>query len=174
MTLRNIQPKEAAKLIREGAVCIDIRNKDEYAQKHIAQAINVPIDQFGASVLPLQGAKAVIYHCKTGHRTQMNIQKIEANTSCPGYIMEGGLDAWEKANLPVQYDKSQPISLQRQVQIVAGSLILVGVVLGAALTPLFYLLSGVIGAGLLFAGISGTCGLAYLFMKMPWNRINAK
>ncbi|HUH87492.1 MAG TPA: rhodanese family protein, partial [Pusillimonas sp.] len=86
------------------------------------------------------------------------------------YVLEGGLDAWKKAGLPVVVDTSQPLELQRQVQIAAGSMIVLGTVLGATVSPWFYLLAGFVGAGLVFAGVSGFCGLARVLMKMPWNR----
>ena len=66
--------------------------------------------------------------------------------------------------------RSQPIELQRQVQIAAGSLALLGVILGATVSPLFYALAGLVGAGLTFAGLTGTCGMARLLQLMPWNR----
>ena len=86
------------------------------------------------------------------------------------YVLEGGIEAWKKAGLPTAVDRSQPIEINRQVQIAAGSLVLAGVVLGALVSPGFYLLSGFVGAGLTFAGISGFCGMARLFALMPWNR----
>ena len=95
---------------------------------------------------------------------------LPRRTTCETYILEGGLDAWKKAGLPVTLDRSQPIDIIRQVQIVAGSLVLSGVVLGALVAPGFYALSGFVGAGLLFAGISGFCGMARLLAVMPWNR----
>src|SRR5690606_5318800 len=64
----------------------------------------------------------------------------------------------------------QPLELQRQVMIAAGSLVLLGVLLGYALSPWLFLLSGFVGAGLIFAGISGFCGMALLLQRMPWNR----
>ncbi|MDW8399764.1 MAG: DUF2892 domain-containing protein, partial [Acetobacteraceae bacterium] len=80
------------------------------------------------------------------------------------------LEAWKAAGLPVAEDRRQPIELMRQVQIAAGSLVLVGVLLGALLHPGFFALSGFVGAGLVFAGATGTCGLAQLLRLMPWNR----
>jgi rhodanese-related sulfurtransferase len=85
-------------------------------------------------------------------------------------MLEGGLDAWKKAGLPVSLDRSKPIDVMRQVQIVAGSLVLAGVLLGVLIAPGFYALSGFVGAGLLFAGVSGFCGMARLLALMPWNR----
>ncbi len=72
--------------------------------------------------------------------------------------------------LPVKEDKSQPLPLMRQVQIVAGALILLGVALGYAFSSGFFLLSAFVGAGLTFAGITGFCGMARLLALMPWNR----
>lgn len=76
----------------------------------------------------------------------------------------------QKAGLPVVVDASHPLELQRQVQIAAGSLIVLGAVLGTTVSPWFHALSGLVGAGLLFAGVSGFCGLARVLMRMPWNR----
>ena len=123
-----------------------------------------------AGALGLDGAKAVIFHCRSGARTQATAQALQACAQCDAYILEGGLDAWKKAGLPVEVDKAQPLELQRQVQIAAGSIVLIGVILGAAASPWFYLLSAFVGAGLVFAGLSGFCGMARVLMKMPWNR----
>ncbi|EZJ38047.1 hypothetical protein AC93_2822 [Escherichia coli 2-005-03_S4_C2] len=86
------------------------------------------------------------------------------------FLLEDGIDGWKKAGLPVAVNKSQPLPLMRQVQIAAGGLILIGVVLGYTVNSVFFLLSGFVGAGLLFAGISGFCGMARLLDKMPWNQ----
>lgn len=85
-------------------------------------------------------------------------------------MLEGGIDAWKAAGLEVEQDPTQPLELQRQVMIAAGSLVLLGVLLGYALSPWLFLLSGFVGAGLIFAGISGFCGMALLLQRMPWNR----
>ena len=110
----------------------------------------------------------------SGARTKGNAIKLAAaEPACEAYILDGGLDAWKKAGLPVTLDRSQPIDIMRQVQIVAGSLVLTGVVLGALVSPGFYALSGFVGAGLLFAGASGFCGMARLLAVMPWNQRKA-
>jgi rhodanese-related sulfurtransferase len=86
------------------------------------------------------------------------------------YILEGGIDAWKKAGLPVAEDRKQPLPVMRQVQIAAGSLVALGVVLGAFVAPGFYALSGLVGAGLVFAGLTGICGMERLLVRLPWNR----
>jgi rhodanese-related sulfurtransferase len=85
-------------------------------------------------------------------------------------MLEGGIEGWKQAGLPAVLDKSRPIEINRQVMIAAGSLVLIGVLLGAIVRPEFYALSGLIGAGLVFAGVSGFCGMTKLLELMPWNR----
>ena len=84
--------------------------------------------------------------------------------------LQGGIDAWKKAGLPVTVDRTAPIPVMRQVQIAAGGLVVLGAVLGATVAPAFYLLSGFVGAGLVFAGTTGFCGMARILEMMPWNR----
>uniref|UniRef100_UPI003F66B271 rhodanese family protein n=1 Tax=Escherichia coli TaxID=562 RepID=UPI003F66B271 len=106
-----------------------------------------------------------------GKRTSNNADKLAA-IAAPAeiFLLEDGIDGWKKAGLPVAVNKSQPLPLMRQVQIAAGGLILIGVILGYTVNSGFFLLSGFVGAGLMFAGISGFCGMARLLDKMPWNQ----
>ncbi|WP_382155976.1 rhodanese family protein [Hydrogenophaga sp. ANAO-22] len=171
MSLKPLSPQAAQALVKQGAILIDIRAADEHARERIALARHAPMEQLKNNGLPLEdGASAVIFHCRSGNRTQVNASALGACTACEAYVLEGGLDAWKKAGLPVITDVSQPLELQRQVQIVAGSLIVLGAVLGATVSPWFHALSGFVGAGLVFAGASGFCGLARVLMRMPWNR----
>lgn len=175
MPVPALSPQAAQALMAEGAQLIDIRSADEYAREHIADALHLPLDGLSASTVLPVSTSVLIFHCRSGQRTRMNAAKLE--TACGSaearrtvYLLEGGLDAWRAAGLPIVKDTAQPLELQRQVQIVAGSMILLGFVLGIALSPWFHLLSGFVGAGLVFAGVSGFCGLARLLVHMPWNR----
>ncbi len=170
MSLKPISPQDASELMRRGAALVDIRAADEHARERIAMARHVPMDLLARGGLSLDGTLAVIFHCRSGNRTRVNASALGACTACDAYVLEGGLDAWKKAGLPVVADASQPLELQRQVQIAAGSLIVLGAVLGATVSPWFHTLSGFVGAGLIFAGASGFCGLARVLMRMPWNR----
>ena len=108
---------------------------------------------------------------RSGARTKGNAPKLAAAAGkCETYILDGGIDAWKKAGLPVALDRKQPIEIMRQVQIAAGSLVLIGVLLGVFVAPGFYILSGFVGAGLLFAGVTGFCGMANILALMPWNK----
>jgi rhodanese-related sulfurtransferase len=171
MSLPTITPAEAKRLIAQGATLIDIRERDEHAREHIAVARNLPL----STLTDAGGTKGpIIFHCRAGKRTADNAGRLREAANCDAYILEGGIEAWKQADLPVVVDKRQPIEINRQVMIAAGSLVLIGVLLGAFVNPGFYALSGVIGAGLVLAGVSGFCGMAKLLALMPWNRVPAK
>jgi rhodanese-related sulfurtransferase len=169
MSLPHISPDKARELIARGAVLVDIREPDEHARAHIAAARHEPLSRLGKLDID-KGATAVIFHCRTGHRTAGHADRLAQCTDYDAFILDGGIDAWRRAGLPVVENKRPPIEMMRQVQIVAGSLVLTGAALGAFVHPGFYGLSAFVGAGLLFAGVSGTCMMAQLLAFAPWNR----
>ncbi|MGQ3180138.1 MAG: rhodanese-like domain-containing protein, partial [Blastomonas fulva] len=115
MSLKSISPQTASELVNQGAVLVDIRAADEHARERIATARHVSMDRLRSGGLPLDGAPAFIFHCRSGNRTRVNASVLGACTACDAYVLEGGLDAWKKAGLPVVADASQPLELQRQV-----------------------------------------------------------
>ena len=172
MTIGTISPREAQTLVAQGAKLIDIRDADEYLHEHIPEAHLAPLPALEQGSLPANlRAEQVIFHCQSGKRTQNAATKLSA-IAAPAqvWLLEGGIDGWKAAGLPVAKDSSQPLPLMRQVQIAAGSLALLGVILGYSVSSAFFLLSGFVGAGLLFAGVTGFCGMARLLKVMPWNR----
>jgi rhodanese-related sulfurtransferase len=169
MSIRTVNAEEARRLVESGAVLIDIRDPDEHARERIAAARPIPIAEIGRTALP-PGANAVIFHCRTGNRTAANADKLSSSSPCEAYILEGGLDAWKRAGFPVISDRRQPLELMRQVQIAAGSFVLLALLLGATVSDVFYLAAAFVGAGLVFAGATGTCALAGALRRMPWNR----
>jgi len=170
-TLKAITPERAAELIRAGAALVDIREADEHARERIPGARHHALSRLDMERPASPGDKLVIFHCRSGARTQANAPRLAAAApGCEAYLIEGGLDAWKKAGLPVVLDRRQPIEIMRQVQIAAGSLVLLGMVLGAFVSPAFYALSAFVGAGLVFAGVTGFCGMAKALALMPWNR----
>src|SRR3546814_510245 len=173
MSLKPLSPQAIRQHLDQGALLVDIRSADEYAREHIAQARHIPMEQLTEGAAALQSANAVIFHCRSGNRTQLNTQRLSACVTGDAYVLEGGLDAWKKAGLPVVADTSQPLELQRQVQIAAGSMIVLGTALGVTVSPWFFMLSGFVGAGLVFAGVSGFCGLARV---LDWKskRLNSR
>ena len=171
MSLPTIDVARARDLLDHGAVLIDIREADEHARERVPGARHNPLSRLAAVDAP--AGKAVIFHCRSGARTAANASRLAGAAACEAYILEGGLDAWKKAGLPVAVDRRQPIEIMRQVQITAGSLVLAGVALGVWVAPAFLALPAFVGAGLAFAGISGWCGMARLLSVMPWNRAKA-
>jgi rhodanese-related sulfurtransferase len=170
-TLTLLHPNRAAELLAQrGAVLIDIRETDEFARRHAKGAQSRPLSGFEQAPHRLDAAGEVIFTCRSGMRTAANVERLKGVVQGPAYILEGGLDAWQAAGLPVEEDRKAPLEIMRQVQIAAGLLVLVGVGLGIAMSPVFLGVAAVVGAGLTVAGATGFCGLARLFALMPWNR----
>lgn len=168
MTLSTLSPAEARTAIAAGARLVDIRGADEHARERIAGAANFPLDRIGD--LPCD-ARPVIFHCKSGMRTAGNAAQLRAAAGdAPAYILTGGIDAWRGAGQATVSDRSQPLEIMRQVQITAGALVLIGVLLSLFVAPGFLGVSAFVGAGLMFAGLTGWCGMANLLRIMPWNR----
>jgi rhodanese-related sulfurtransferase len=169
--MKTITPQDAAALLRDGATLVDVREADEHARQRIPGARSLPLSRLEDGELAVYAGHPVLFHCRSGARTAGHADRLSAKAGlCEAYIIEGGLDAWKRAGLAVATDRRQPLELMRQVQIVAGSLVVLGVLLGSLVSPWLYALSGFVGAGLVFAGVSGTCGLASLLRLMPWNR----
>src|SRR2546423_9363293 len=127
MTIASVTPAEAQRLIANGATLVDIREPDEHARERIPGAINVPVAQLDR--LNAQG-NTLVFHCRSGARTQTNGPRLAAVASVPGYILAGGLDAWRRDGLPVATDWRQPLEIMRQVQLVSGGIVLLGIALG--------------------------------------------
>jgi rhodanese-related sulfurtransferase len=172
MKPRIIAPREAKGLVDDGAVLVDIRDADEHARERIQGARHIPLSKLDAADFEELKGRTVIFHCRSGARTQANGDRLAATAGegCEAFIVEGGLEGWRKAGLPTTVDRSRPIELQRQVQIGAGSLVLLGTLLGLAVSPWFLAVPLFVGAGLVFAGLTGFCGMALLLQRAPWNQ----
>lgn len=159
-----------ARLSAGRAVLIDVRESDEFARSHIAGARSQPLSAWERAHLSIAPDADVIFTCRSGTRTQGACDRLAARVSGPAYVLEGGLDAWKRAGLPLETDARAPMEIMRQVQIAAGLLILTGMLLGWLVSPAWFGLSAFVGAGLTFAGMTGFCGMARLLMLAPWNR----
>ncbi len=167
MTVKTIAPLAAADLLRTGAQLIDIRGPDEHARERIGAAQSIPLDALTA----IPGDAPLIFHCRSGQRTRLNAERLATVNAGPTYLLDGGIDGWKAAGLPTQSDSRQPLELMRQVQIGGGALVLLSVLLGWLVSPLFLLLGGGVGVGMLHAGITGSCAMTALLAPMPWNRV---
>ncbi len=150
---------------------IDVRTPAEFREVHATVARNVPLETLDCQKL-LQGRSAnepLYVICRSGSRGKQACEKIAAAGYSHVINVEGGTLAWDQAGLPVVRGK-KAISLERQVRIVAGSLVVAGSVL-SFVHPYWAGLAAFVGAGLVFAGITDTCGMAMLLARMPWNQV---
>lgn len=157
-------------LERDEAILVDVREADEYAREHIAGARLHPLSRLTAAPLPGAPGKKLVLQCNSGNRTRQAAAQILAREPIELYHLAGGIQAWKRDGLPVEVDRSAPLPIMRQVQIAAGLLVLLGLLLAVVLSPWFALLSAFVGAGLLFAGVTGHCGMAKLLARLPYNR----
>lgn len=170
LALKPVHCADARDMIAGGAVLIDIREMDEHANERIPGARHVPLSRIleGAAI-PGEKDKPVIFFCRSGYRTIANDHALASAAGCEAYVLEGGIEAWRDAGQGTEKAIRGPIEISRQVQITAGTMALLGVVLGAFVNPWFYLLDLLVGSGLTFAGVTGTCPMALLIERMPWN-----
>lgn len=172
--LHKLSPQQVRERLDAGrAVLVDIREPDEYARSHIKGAQSQPLSQWEKAHLTIDPDADVIFTCRSGMRTAGACDRLAARVTGDAFVLDGGLNAWEKAGLPVETNADAPLEIMRQVQIAAGSLVLIGVLLGFFVAPAWFGLSAFVGAGLTFAGVTGFCGMARLLTLMPWNRVKA-
>ena len=172
--LHKLSPAQVRDRLDGGqAVLVDIREADEFARVHIKGAQLQPLSQWERAHLTIDPADDVIFTCRSGMRTGGACDRLAARVSGDAYVLDGGINAWQSAGLPVESDADAPLEIMRQVQIAAGSLVLVGVLLGFTVSTAWFSMAAFVGAGLTFAGLSGFCGMAKLLMLMPWNRQEA-
>lgn len=175
MSIHSISPKQLFDLNQSGSgiELIDVRTPVEYREIHVAFARNVPLDQLDAAKIAAGRASSsqpLYVICRSGSRGKQACEKLIAAGYTNVINVEGGTLAWDQAGLPVVKGK-KAISLERQVRIAAGSLVLIGAALGAFVSPYWIGLAAFVGAGLVFAGITDTCGMGLMLAKMPWNQV---
>lgn len=161
-------------LLNGEAILIDVREPDEFKERHIAQAQSVPLSVLQAGNCELHYPKnaKIIVQCLKGKRGETGCAILgQQFTDNEFFNIEGGLSAWEAEGLPTVTPAGGPkISIFRQVQIIVGALIALMIVLGFAGMSAGFVIAGILGIALAFAGLTGWCGLAMLLQKMPWNR----
>ncbi len=157
---------------QKNVTLVDVREAGEHAGERIADAKSMPLSKFNPQQLPLEAKnKTLVFYCQSGNRSSRALRKAQVHGLEGMLDLEGGLTAWKQSGLPTIKSKNAPIAIMRQVQIVAGTLVLTGTLLGAFVSPYFLILSGFVGAGLTFSGVSGTCMMANLLSKLPYNQV---
>ena len=174
MTLPTVisAPEAKALLDRGTAILVDVREAAEHARESIPGSRSMPLSGFDAERIA-GAAPKIIFHCQSGMRTMQNVGLLADCGGADIYLLEGGLNAWKSAGFPTVIDRTKPIEMQRQVQIAAGSLVLAGFALSFGISHWFCTVPALVGFGLVFAGVSGWCGMAKILAVMPWNQAAA-
>ena len=152
------------------AIILDVRTPAEYNAEHIEGTANIPLDQIDQHLNTLRGYKHIYVHCASGNRSTQACRKLDTLGMDNIINVEGGLSAWKSEGFPIFRSRKSVLPIMQQVQIVAGSLAFMGAVLGLIINPAFVLISAFVGAGLTFAGATGTCTMGLILARMPWNR----
>jgi rhodanese-related sulfurtransferase len=171
-----IHPSHAASIVasKPEAILLDVRTPAEFTGRHAVGALNIPLDGIPSKALSGEHSfsrdQTICILCEKGGRAAIAAELLAAEGCLDVHVVEGGIQGWVAAGLPVISSGRKSISIERQVRIGAGSLVLLGVILGFLLNPGFFALSAFIGAGLVFAGITDWCGMGLLLARAPWNR----
>lgn len=156
--------------VRPDVKLLDVRTPGEYAAVHLAGAYNVPLDALDEHGREIRTVGApVVLICGSGQRARQAEAALAAAGMPHLHVLDGGMRAWEAAGLPVRRGRGT-VSLERQVRIVAGALAAGGGLLALLVSPLFAVVPLVIGSGLVFAGVTDTCGMAMMLCRLPYNR----
>ncbi|MDP6987174.1 MAG: rhodanese-like domain-containing protein [Phycisphaerales bacterium] len=170
-TIQAVPADTLRQWIDDGAVVlVDVREPDEFGGERIGDARLLPLGQICRDSVPDEFGLRTVLYCQGGHRSAMAAERLALEGASEVLHLEGGIKAWKAAGLPTVGQPSGRMSIMRQVHLTAGMLVVLGVVLGAFVSPWFLILAGFVGCGLMFAGLTGTCGLAMLIKRMPWNR----
>ena len=175
MSVPVVSPTEAYSRLRAspGSALIDVRTPAEFESVHATGARSMPLDALDVSKLDAhrrESAGQVFVICKSGSRSARACQSLMSSGVTDVFSVEGGTEAWLRAGLPVERGQRKVMSLERQVRIAAGSLVVMGIALALAVHPGFVGISLFVGCGLVFSGVTDTCTMGLLLAKLPWNR----
>jgi rhodanese-related sulfurtransferase len=161
-----------------GTKLLDVRTSGEFESVHVPSAVNFPLDGLDPPAIQKSlgvGADQTLYViCKMGGRSHKACEKFIAAGFSNVVNVKGGTDAWVSNGFPAEHGERSVMSLDRQVRIAAGSLVLIGALLAIFIHPAWAWLSAFIGAGLVFSGVTDTCGMGTVIAKMPWNQPKKK
>lgn len=167
-------PVQVAELLAEqpDIRLLDVRTPGEYEIAHIAGAYNVPLDTLGEHAREIRTSvtSPVVLVCQSGQRARKAEEALKSSGMHNVHVLDGGVNGWMAAHLPVVRG-ARKLSLERQVRIVAGALAATGGLMAVLLHPAFGLLPAFVGSGLVFAGLTDTCGMAMLLTRLPYNRL---
>jgi rhodanese-related sulfurtransferase len=178
LSLPRVSPAQLNERMRTGQsiTLLDVRSPAEYRAGHVKGALSVPLDELDSTDLVNRtgvagiGQETPLYlTCQAGLRAQQAAERLNEGGHHNLVLLEGGTEAWARAGLPMR-GSANALTLEQQVQITIGALLILKVAFGFAVHELFFVLGALIGAGLITAGITRWCGMARLLARMPWNR----
>jgi rhodanese-related sulfurtransferase len=167
-----IEAAEAHRALESGEPpqLVDVREVSETEAMRVEGALNLPLSRLRDLAGQLDRTRAVILLCRSGNRATSAASQLRELGHRDVLVIRGGLDAWVKSGKPVVRGVGRVWSLERQVRCAAGSLVALGSVLAYAVDVRWLALPAVVGAGLVFAAVTDTCGMALILARMPWNQ----
>ncbi|MGA7245431.1 MAG: rhodanese-like domain-containing protein [Terracidiphilus sp.] len=178
ISTRSIAPAQLCLLLASGkpVELLDVRTPPEFINAHVPGARLIPLDDLDVEThfKDHDPGQPIYVLCQAGARAQKAIERFESSGCFDGVLVEGGTQAWIEAGLPLNRGTSNVLPIMRQVQIVVGTLSAMGAALALFVSRWFAVVPLLLGSGLLFAGITGTCGMAILLARMPWNRTQSQ
>jgi len=172
--MKSITNQELKKIIKDpkqkNYILVDVRTKPEYKQVNIQESINIPLQEIEKHKKELQQYKTVYIHCQSGGRSQKACENLKDLKGVEVINVTGGILDWQAQNYPTNKSQKKVYSIIQQVHIIAGGLGLLGSILSIIYSTKWIFLPAFIGTGLLFAGLTGWCGMAIVLQKMPWNK----
>ncbi|HRI87789.1 MAG TPA: rhodanese-like domain-containing protein [Candidatus Hydrogenedentes bacterium] len=174
MTNVTITPAALHSIVESGEKVrlVDVRTPVEFRDAHVPFAENIPLEAIAKSPIQTSENGAPLYViCHSGQRAQKACEQLQRAGVLNAVVVEGGTKGWIDAGFDVVRGK-KAVSLERQVRIVAGGLAFTGGILALLVHPYWAGLSAFVGAGLVFAGVTDTCGMAMVLARMPWNRVS--
>ena len=170
--LEMVSPKSAQELVEkdQNVKLLDVRSALEYSDSHIKGSVNIPIDMLTSRLKELnESGNSYIVLCRTGNRSPMAADMLIQSGISSVKVMEGGVERWRKERLPIIKGQGG-VSLERQVRLIAGTMVLIGIILAWLIHWGFIFISVWVACGLIFAGITDSCLMGMLLMKLPYNK----
>lgn len=164
-------PEEAHRAVESGAAAlVDVREVSECDAVRVEGALNLPLSRFGELSAQVDRARPVYLLCRSGARAAQAAERLSKGGHPQVLVVDGGIDAWIASGKTVVRGESRVWAMERQVRFVAGSLVLIGTVLGLRVDFRWLGLPGFVGAGLVFSALTDTCTMAAILGRLPWNR----
>lgn len=176
MSHARIHPNDLMSQKNDTTCIIDVRTAAEVNSACLAGCLHIPLHELTPETLKKvienngKDISKIYLLCQAGRRAEMAADQLKGKIDAEFIIIDGGVNGVQQANIPLIGSGKQPVSLERQVRITAGILVLIGAILGTWVNPMFYGLSAFVGAGLTFAGITNTCAMGMIIARMPWNK----